>query len=174
MARFLLIRHGQADYELAEIRRLKGLGRDLVPLTPAGVRQVEATATSLPALALLLSSPMTRALQTAAILAGRLGVPLQVEYELHEWLPDLTGTYDGVEAVRLAHEDYVRCKGEWPPGERRAWEPRSAVVSRATAVLRRYEHVGGHVGVVCHGVVIDALTGVSVETADWVEYSGGA
>jgi len=170
MAHFLLIRHGQADYDLAENKRFKGLARELVPLTPTGVREVEDTAAALPDVSLLLSSPVTRALQTAALLSARRGLRLQVEYELHEWLPDLSGTYDSVDVVVAAHRDYLACNGEWPVGETRSWEPRSAVVNRVKGVLERYAHLDGVVGVVCHGVVINALTGQSVETARWVDY----
>jgi broad specificity phosphatase PhoE len=42
--RFYLIRHGNAQYELAELRRLKGMGRDLVPLTAQGVEEIELAA----------------------------------------------------------------------------------------------------------------------------------
>lgn len=175
MAQFILIRHGRADYDLAERRRLKGMGRDLVPLTPEGVTEVERMAASLPPLSLLLSSPMTRALQTAAILAACQGIPLGVEFDLHEWLPDLTCSYERVEAVTAAHEDLMRCKGEWPPGAPRSWEPRSRVAERVGAVLDRYEQESGSVGVgvVCHGGVIEALTGTSVATACWIEHRYG-
>ena len=38
---------------------------------------------------LIVSSPYTRALQTASIISRAVDIPLQVEMELHEWLPDL-------------------------------------------------------------------------------------
>jgi broad specificity phosphatase PhoE len=170
--RFYLIRHGSARYELAESRRLKGMGRDLVPLTAQGVKEIELAAGSFPSrVELLISSPMTRALQSAAILSASWRVPLRVEFDLHEWLPDLSCSYDRVETVERAHEEYVLCDGEWPEGERRSWEPRSGVAARARAVLEKYarEDIGA-VGVVCHGGVIDALTRAYVETGGWVEY----
>lgn len=70
MTTYYLVRHGEANYDLAERRRLKGHSRDLVPLTERGVAQIEATATELRDLGIevLLSSPMTRALRSASIL----------------------------------------------------------------------------------------------------------
>jgi broad specificity phosphatase PhoE len=175
VASFLLIRHGEAEYGLAEERRLKGMGRDLVPLTPAGVQQVEELAKAFPEpLTLLISSPMTRALQSTAILAARLSVPLQVEFDLHEWMPDLGCTYDSVDAVVRAHAEYVDQRGEWRPGIRCAWEPRSKVIERVGDVLHRYSSTPGTVGVVCHGVVIEALTGEAAERASWTHYRPGA
>jgi broad specificity phosphatase PhoE len=150
------------------------MGRDLVPLTLEGTREVDRAAEELPPLALLLSSPMTRALQTAAILAARHGTPLCVEFDLHEWLPDFACTYDRVEAVTAAHEEFLRCSGEWPPGESRSWEPRSSVAKRVRAVLNRYDRETGTVGVVCHGGVIEALMGESVATGCWTEYRSAA
>jgi uncharacterized phosphatase len=134
VARFRLIRHGEAEYGLAEERRLKGIGRDLVPLTPAGVQQVEELAKVLPEpLTLLISSPMTRALQSTAILAARLSVPVQVEFDLHEWMPDLGCTYDSLDSVVRAHAEYVDQRGEWRPGIRCDWEARSSVIERGGA-----------------------------------------
>jgi broad specificity phosphatase PhoE len=170
--RFYLIRHGNAEYELAELRRLKGMGRDLVPLTAQGVEEIELAAASFPSqVGLLITSPMTRALQSAAILSASWRVPLRVEFDLHEWLPDLSCTYDRVATVARAREEFVLCEGEWPRAERRSWEPRSSVAARARAVLEKYEREdGGAIGVVCHGGVIEALTGASVRTGGWVEY----
>lgn len=37
---------------------------------------------------MILSSPYTRALQTAAILSRELNIDLQVEFDLREWQPD--------------------------------------------------------------------------------------
>lgn len=170
MARFILIRHGEADYSLAETRRLRGMGRDLVPLTAAGVAEIERAAEGLPPLSLLLSSPMTRALQTAAIIAVARTVPVVVEFDLHEWLPDLTCMYDSVNAVAAAHEEFMRLGGEWPEGETCSWEPRSSVAARVRAVLGKYDHETKSVGVVCHGGVIEAVTATFVATGGWIEH----
>lgn len=73
MPQFLLIRHGQADYDLAELRRARGMGRDLVPLTPEGVSEIDRAAERLPVVSLLPSSPLTRALGVPAKYPGAAG-----------------------------------------------------------------------------------------------------
>jgi hypothetical protein len=73
--------------------------RDWVPLTERGMTQARAVAEELQdvdSAHYILSSPMTRALQTAAIIAGFINRPLYVEFDLHEWLPDLQHDYNNV------------------------------------------------------------------------------
>lgn len=83
MTIFTLARHGPPFYDLAEERRLRGGVRDWVPLSPEGIAEVERAAERLRGLSadLILSSPMTRALQTASILSRTLDVPLAVEFD---------------------------------------------------------------------------------------------
>ena len=92
MGTVYLVRHGETDWALVNGRRLIGAANDLAPLTSEGIRQILAAAERLrrERVGLLLASPMTRALQSAALLSRVLDVPLQVEFDLHEWVPDLT------------------------------------------------------------------------------------
>jgi broad specificity phosphatase PhoE len=168
---FLLIRHGQTRWDLAAERGLIGWGNDLVPLTPHGIEQIEQLA-RMPRLArigLVLSSPMTRALQSAAILSRLLDVPLAVEFDLHEWVPDLTFAWKDIGAVNAAFAELTERGGEWPPGERRPWEPLSTVRRRMLGVLDRYREPA-HVAVVTHGVAISTLTGRPPELAEATVY----
>lgn len=170
MATFTLVRHGTPMYTLAEERRLKGGMRDWVPLSPEGIAEAEQTAERLrgtPA-TLVLSSPMTRALQTAAILSRSLNLPLAVEFDLHEWLPDLTQTYDSVAVAMESTRDMAAHAGEWPEGEPRSWGPLSSVRRRVRGVLERYAH-REQVIVVCHSMVIEALTGESLRCGGSIE-----
>jgi broad specificity phosphatase PhoE len=112
---------------------------------------------------------MTRSLQTAAILSRRLDLPLEVSFDLHEWLPDMTFNYDTAAVIVLAYEEMIRLGGEWPPGETRNWEPFSAVRKRVTAVLQQYTHLET-VLVACHAAVIQALTGEVIEMAAYTKY----
>jgi broad specificity phosphatase PhoE len=171
MTTFYLLRHGAPQYDMAEARRLIGGYRDLVPLTTQGVEQVEALTAGLRPLKaqLIVSSPMCRSLQTAAILSRRLDLPLEVAFDLHEWLPDLTGRYDKSQVMLAAYEELMRLGGEWPEGETRNWEPFSAVRRRVTAVLEQYAHLE-RVIVACHAAVIQALTGEVLEVATFRMY----
>jgi len=115
---FLLMRHGSVDYD-AQPGRFRGHGIDLLPLTPTGVVEAEDLAVLLAKrgdVDAIISSPMTRSLQTAMILSWRLQLRVQVELDLHEWVPDLSQQWTDGEATRNAYDELRACGGEWPPG----------------------------------------------------------
>ncbi len=159
---FLLIRHGSVDYD-AHPTRFRGHGVDLVPLTRAGIDQAKEFAATMATPDLIVSSPTTRTLQTAHILSQPATTEVVVEVDLHEWVPDRTQQWSGPDVPIAAYAELRRNNGEWPEGERRNWEPLSEVRRRAAGVLERYDRPG-LVAVVCHSVVIEALTG-HTETA---------
>lgn len=175
MATFHLVRHGQADYDLAEERRLVGGMRDLVPLTALGRRQAAQAAERLVTLPLqaIVASPMTRAMETAQVISLSLGLPVSVEFDLHEWLPDLSCSFDTREFAALQSEDLRLHQGEWPRGQQRPWEPLSLVRRRVRSVLAKYDHLE-QAAVVVHGMVIYALTGREVATGEIVAYCLGS
>lgn len=154
MTTFYLVRHGEPQWELCEEYGLKGHGRDLVPLTDEGVRQALTLAKDnrLGAVELILSSPYTRALQTAAILSRELGVELRVEFDLREWQPDLSFEFDSLARLKDLTDDYDACGGVCPPGETKLWEPKATVKARMDAVLSRYKGYSSVI-VVAHGEI---------------------
>jgi broad specificity phosphatase PhoE len=168
---FYLARHGYANYELADKQRLKGAFRDFIPLTSFGCNQIKQASQQLNKLQaeIIISSPMTRALQSAAILSHLLDLPLEVEFDLHEWIPDLTFTYNQSILPRVAYAEMMSLNGEWPKNEYRDWEPLSSVRQRVLDVLKRYCNLN-HVIVVCHGVIISSLTGQEIDTGDYLPY----
>ena len=114
MATLYLVRHGQPDYSGLQERGMFGFGRDFAPLSPLGVQQAEEAAKDprLKQAERIVSSPYTRALQTAQIISLRTGIAVQVEPDLHEWVPDWTNQYRTSEESFRLSEDFVRCKGE--------------------------------------------------------------
>jgi broad specificity phosphatase PhoE len=159
-----LLRHGEADYRQARKRQWAGSIADLAPLSARGIEQAAAAAGALSKVGAtaLVSSPFTRAMQTASAVACRLGVPLQVEFDLYEWQPD--GAFSGQSYAEFmaVREEFEDCGGEWPDGQCRAWEPLSAVRQRTSTPLRKAVarmNDGGALIAVCHGMVIRALTG---------------
>ena len=102
--KIFFVRHGHPDYTELKALGYPGFGNDLAPLDALGRSQAEQTARD-PRLKqgqLIVASPFTRALQTAAVLSRRLDLELRVEVGLHEWLPDLTYSYTDVETVERA------------------------------------------------------------------------
>jgi broad specificity phosphatase PhoE len=165
MTAIYLLRHGEADYDPVRDRHWPGSMADLAPLTARGVQQAIAAAGQLAAVGAtaLVSSPFTRTMHTASFVASRLGLPVEVGFGLHEWLPDDTFGWQTHEEVRVQVDDFNRCGGEWPPGERRPWEPMSVVRQRAAAALRDAvaRMNGGALIAVCHETVIRSLTGAA-------------
>lgn len=130
MALFYLIRHGEPDYDAVADLGFFGFGRDLAPLTEMGIKQAEKTANDsrLQAADIIISSPYTRALQTAAIISRKINKGIIIEPWLHEWIADKTNTLSsGEEAAELSIE-FNKYKGvylenEEKSGKRwRTWE----------------------------------------------------
>ena len=107
MTVFHLMRHGETRWDLANERGLKGWGNDLVPLSALGVEQIEGAVAALRPITprLVLSSPMTRALQSAAVASRALDLPLVVDFDLHEWSPDTDFTWDSAKTVTAAYAE---------------------------------------------------------------------
>lgn len=140
VTQFYLIRHGEPDWGINEQYKLKGHGRDLVPLTDRGIRQVRLAAQDerLKEAEIIISSPYTRALQTAAILSKELGLDIRIEFGLREWQPDLTFEYDSVARLTELGDDYDANQGAYPPGETRLWEPKEEMRNRMEKVINQY------------------------------------
>jgi len=171
MTTFFLIRHGEANYELADERDLVGSTREFVPLTERGVGQIERLSKQLQdeRAELIISSPLTRALQSAGILSRELDLPMKVEFDLREWIPDFTNTYEGSDAVLLAYTELLEAGGEWPENMKKKWEPMSSVHQRVTKTLVRYTNYN-RVFVVCHGAVITSLVGHPIDLAHYFTF----
>ena len=172
MAIFYLVRHGEADYSDLMEKVFFGFGRDFAPLSKIGIEQVEKTAKDerLKTAQIIVSSPYTRALQTAAIISRETGLKFCVEVDLHEWIPDKTNQYKtSQEAFSLAKEFYEN-KGVYPKGQQLKWETLEEVRKRMQRVVEKY---AGYEKVIFvgHSMAFEALTGIEnikpAEINDW-------
>jgi broad specificity phosphatase PhoE len=157
----ILLRHGETAWDLVNAHGWPGAANDLAPLSPAGIRQAGAAAEALAGRPVdrVLTSPMTRAMQTASVVGARLGVPLQVELDLREWCPDQTYRWTTSAEVFTAYDDLLAHDGLRPEGHPLRWESLPEVRARVRAVLAPYAEDSALVVAVCHEVVIHALTG---------------
>ncbi len=160
MTCFYLVRHGEADYSQPSKWKTLGWGADLATLSPKGILQIEEAAVSLKekTASKIVSSPATRALQSATIIQRELDLPVSVEFDIHEWVPDRTFSWCTHEEVSVLIRELQEFGGEWPKNSERVWEQLSAVKARSTTVLNKYLDCD-KVIVVCHEIVIWSLTG---------------
>jgi broad specificity phosphatase PhoE len=172
MTVYYLVRHGQPDWRWTEGEHLTGWLRDFTPLTALGHAQANVTARDerLHSAQIILSSPYTRALQTGAILSRILQIPLEVEFDLREWMPDRHGQIETLEDIFAAARDFEACDGCHPSDLERHWESRQALRQRMLGVLERYQHFE-QVIVTTHEMAIWAVTGQrDVSNGEIVEY----
>lgn len=152
----IMIRHGEPDYTPCDDRRFIGHGKDLAPLTEKGIEQAKAVSKNplLLGAQIILSSPYTRALQTAGYIATELRLDLKVEVDLREWQPDLTFMYQTSEEAFLAAREYHLYKGVYPQGETGTWETVDRLSTRAANCLKNYVHRYDKMIVVTHGMLM--------------------
>jgi broad specificity phosphatase PhoE len=146
----LLIRHGQSTWN-AEGR---WQGQADPPLSDLGRWQAAEASAKLGELDVIVSSPQQRALETAAILSGALGVgPVHVVDDLRE---RSAGPWSGLTRAEIEHTwpGWVDA-GNRPDG----YELDGPLVARVRAVLDEVVAAfsGATALVVCHGGVIRAL-----------------
>jgi 2,3-bisphosphoglycerate-dependent phosphoglycerate mutase len=147
----LLIRHGLPQ-------RLEGDAAPADPvLAPTGVAQAASLAEWLEQedLAAIYSSPMNRAVQTAAPLAERSGLEVTVDEDLAEFDRDLP-FYIPMEELLPDDPRFHRLISVWRGAE--GLPAREAFRSRVVGAVERVvkAHPSQRVAVVCHGGVINA------------------
>jgi len=139
-----LIRHGQTDWNLAA--RMQG--RTDIPLNDTGRAQARAAASAFAAEPwhAVVSSPLGRARETAAILAEHLDVPLGAAYD--ELIEQEFGEAEGAFVADL--------DTRWPDRDFAGKEPDHEVGERGVRGLERVarDHDGKRVLVVAHGTLI--------------------
>jgi broad specificity phosphatase PhoE len=164
----MLVRHAEPDYEAVRCIGLDSSARNVAPLSPVGRTQSLECATKLSGIrvARIVASPMTRTLQTAALLARALSVECQVEVDLREWG---SGTDGSSAAFAAAAAEYRRHRGQRPTNSQSAWEPVQRLRSRALTAVERWRATEGAVVLVTHAFVIEALTGVDGRTVSFCD-----
>lgn len=165
MAKFLFIRHGEADYSYCRERGFMGHGNDLAQLSEKGIEQIKRTSEDirLKDANVLISSPYTRALQSASIISRKLDMDIKVEVDVHEWLPDKSFQFKTFEEVIELTNDFLAHKGAYPIGQDKLWEDIEGVERRIRIVLDKYKHLK-KVIIVCHENLIMVATGKRIFT----------
>ncbi|MDE1351648.1 phosphoglycerate mutase family protein [Vibrio aestuarianus] len=156
----VFVRHGVPDYSLSDERKMTQLEKDYAPLNRDYIHELHAVAQEiqLEKAEVIISSPYTRALQTAEIINRELGLELFVEHDLREWRADLGGGYvDLSERDRRWHEYRISLKHNMEANHI-PYESWGELKNRAENVLSRYTHYS-KVIVVSHFNVFESLAG---------------
>jgi len=153
----IVMRHGERDYQSCYERGFIGQGLELAPLTENGVKQAEEAAKNplIDHCSMIVSSPYTRCMQTAAIVSRIRNIPLTVEIDLHEWIPDLTFQNKKGEGYMYG-DDFSANKGKYPEGETRRWESIEMMEKRLLGVLNKYINQN-KILLVTHGMLMHQI-----------------
>jgi broad specificity phosphatase PhoE len=159
MSKIILIRHGQANYECMRSRKFPVVCAGLAPLSTKGINQAMVVVNDerLNDAELIVSSPYTRALQTAAIISNVKGLKINVEFDLHEWLPDTSFKIEDESQFYTALHSFRENDGLYH-GQAFLWEQISDIKKRVLGCLLQYSKYRKII-VVTHGEVIYCLTG---------------
>lgn len=154
---FYFIRHGEPDYSHSGKTIYNGIGNNFIPLTINGINQIKKTAKDerLSDADIIVSSPYTRALQSAAILSKELQIDLLVESDLFEWYGNKNYNASHKESSDLLKE-FIDNNGEYPDGTEMQWEDNNMMRERIFSTLDKYIEYK-KVIVVCHNILIRSL-----------------
>ena len=167
----ILLRHGQSEFNVVFTATRRDPGIVDPALTPLGRAQAEQAAEALAGAGIrrIIASPYTRALQTAAPIARRLGVPVHVNpvvRERYAFTCDVGSPRTELARAWPEHDFAAIDEVWWPAVE----EPADSVAARAA--LFRAEMAAlpdwAETLVVSHWGFILSLTGESVVNGQWL------
>lgn len=169
-----LLRHGQSYFNLHFNETRVDPGIEDPELTPLGIEQAAAAAQRLAgeALTSIIVSPYTRALQTAQpILAVHNAVPVKIMQEVREQAAFVcdVGSPPDLLARRFPQHDFAHLPRQWWHG---GAETALETSTRANAfrALMSTRDDGPTTLLVSHWAFIRALTGVSLDNGELLEY----
>lgn len=167
----VFVRHGVPDYSLADARKMTQLEKDYAPLHRDCIPFIKSQSESdvFSGAEIIVSSPYTRALQTAELINRKLGLELFVEHDLREWKADLNGGYiDLKERDRRWNEYRCHLKDKTLPLDVK-YETTTGLRARVTSVLQQYKSYKKIV-VVGHFNVFESLIGYQEQGIGCAEY----
>ena len=91
-------------------------------------------------------------------LVAKLSIPFRVAFDLHEWVPDRAFAWRGIKDVQPLQRDFDGKEGVHSADQPETWESFEMMRTRMHRTLRTYRGYET-VLVVCHGMVMRALTG---------------
>ena len=144
--KLIFVRHGEPDHMARQIHfpKYEGAKYDLLHLSPLGIDQVRLSISKLRTVKpdLILSSPYTRSLQTAAILSRATDVEIIIEPELHDWLP-VQGKPANLSSALIEQkaQEFLQFKATGIMPAHRTWETEEEMRERAGRVFAKYRQL---------------------------------
>ena len=167
----ILLRHGQSEFNLHFTATRKDPGIADPRLTPLGHEQAEAAAVALAEAGIerIIASPYTRALETAAPIARRLGLPVFVNpivRERYAFSCDVGSPVSDL-AARWPTLDFAGVDEVWWPATE---EPADGIIARAALFRAEMAAIPGwsNTLVVSHWGFILSMTGTSAMNGTWL------
>lgn len=159
MTTFYLIRHGKPDYTYGDAHGFIGQGHDFAPLNQDTIDEVIKTSKDdrLKNAQIIVSSPYTRALQTASIISKETGLDIVVEPDIREWQPDLTYQYKNSDEMKKYYKDYIEHNGIYPVNEKKNWETKEQLRDRVMSVINKYKEKYNMVIIVAHKMAFQSI-----------------
>ncbi len=157
----ILVRHAEPDYSEVDSKGYLGFGRDLAPLTIKGIEQANSVSQNdlFINAELVISSPYTRAIQTASIISKNLDLNLMVEVGFHERLPDVKNELKTKEEFQNSFKEYDFYKGIYTDNKLHYWENVEQQVTRIEHSLSKYAAYKKII-IVTHGEIIRRFAAV--------------
>lgn len=170
----ILVRHGQSEFNVVYSQTRIDPGIPDPRLTEEGRRQALLAAERLAGheLTLILSSPYTRALQTAQIIAGELALPIAIEPMVREHCRfhcDV-GSLRSELALAWPELDFGTLPERWWHGGLDETEEELTLRSRGFRERMAESEIWGRTAVVTHWGFIRSLTGTQVTNGELVKF----
>ncbi|HEY4399344.1 MAG TPA: histidine phosphatase family protein [Lactobacillaceae bacterium] len=165
----IFVRHSEPDYTMLTTQDWRDFGRDLAPLSANGRRlaQLAAENSVIDTAQIVISSSITRALETATYLVRDRDVPLVVEPFFHEWRPDVKNLNYTEATVNQAYEAFWENDGELPADAPISYETRAQVQARFLTALAKYQQYET-VLIVTHGMLMRQF--IPQKQIDYVDF----
>ena len=156
----ILVRHGEPDYSEVDNKGYSGFNH-LAPLTAKGMEQANIVSQDELFLnaEIIISSPYTRALHTAAIIAKNLSLGLIVDVGFHERLPDIKNELKTKEELQNSFKEYELFKGIHDDNKLHYWESIEQQIDRIKHSLNKHM-MYKKVIIVTHGELIRRFSAV--------------
>lgn len=153
--KLILIRHAKADYSYIKQKKDATMWKNLAGLSELGKKQAIQVSNDnkLAGAELILTSPYTRALETAYIISKEIKLPVNVEFDLREWEQEKSKQFEEEEFNKMLGE-MIRNKGVYSKKCKYKWESLSELGNRVFDVIKKYKNYNKII-VVTHMMVIN-------------------